>query len=517
MLYRRLPLILIPAILSMISCNIHKYKETESNNTFVTANIIETGRVYTGTIENEKDIDCYSLSIDRECIIRIEITGIKGVNHAFSVFKMNGDTGNLLKFVDDNRKSSPEEFTNLFASNGRYIISVHHGERDEKKGNPETSYNLKITASDLSAEEHEPNDKSRANTLQADNPLTGFYSPARDRYNEDTVNQFREEDWFCFDVISDENSPVTVSINLSGVSGVDSVLELYDSQFNILDRSDSGFHGGGESIIDYGIKKSGLYYAVAASKNFQFNSNSRYTISLLVNAHNEGTELEPNNNFDEANILNLNEIKGKNNSRQDVDYYSTGPVFSRKHVRIDLHNSESSDSTLAIYDSNRKKLLEINNTGSGGTETLPAFYIKETIYLAVTSNTNTDPDASYSVAVTEINSFNPVEVEPNNRKEDAEAIKDIVKGYTTTAGDIDYYIITNDFRKNYRIELRSPGNGAVKISTTDQSGYIIKTRELRNGETAAFNEIFEKKGYIIIETVVADFEHPYDLIVEENR
>ena len=288
MISKLLPLILIPAILSIISCNISKHKETEPNNTFADANIIETGKIYTGTIETGKDIDCFAFTVDRDSIIRIELTGVKGVNHAFSIFRMTGNTGTLLKLVDDNRKSSSEDFANLFVSPGRYIISVHHGERDEKKGNPDTSYELKITDSEISAEEQEPNDKNRTNIIQPDYPLTGFFSPARDRNNDNAKNQFREEDWYSFELTADENNPVTVSLDLSGVSGVDSVLELYDYQFNLIAQSDSASHGIGESITDYGIKKSGVYYAVVASKNFQSNNNSRYTISLLVNTHRPG-------------------------------------------------------------------------------------------------------------------------------------------------------------------------------------------------------------------------------------
>lgn len=517
MISKLVPLILIPAILSITSCNISRHKEIEPNNTFTSANTIESGKIYTGTISSEKDIDYYSFNAERDSILKIELSGIKGVNLAFSIYRLSGDTGILLKIVDDNRKSSPEEFANLSVSQGRYIISVHHGERDEKKGNPDTWYELKLTESELSAEEREPNDKDRANTIQPNTPVTGFFSPARDRNNENTKNQFREEDWYSFELTADENNPVTVSLDLSGVSGVDSVLELYDNQFNLVTQSDSAPYGNGESITEFGIKKSGVYYAVAASKNFQYNNNSRYTLSLLVNTHSQGTELEPNNSFDEANTLTGNEVTGRTNSRQDSDYYETGEIFSGKYVRLDVLNDENTDTTLTVYDSSRKKLFEVNNTAAGGVETIPALYIKDRLFLAVTSNSDNKPDSVYKLTVSEINAFNPIEVEPNNRKEDANPVKNIVKGYTTTIGDTDYYVITNDFRKNYRIEFRAPANGAVKLSTTDQSGYIIKSKDLSNGESASLNEIFEKKGYIIIETVTVDLDNPYDLLLEEIR
>ena len=137
------------------------------------------------------------------------------------------------------------------------------------------------------------------------------------------------------------------------------------------------------------------------------------------------------------------------------------------------------------------------------------------MYIAVTSNS--DSGGSYTLILTGINSFNPMEIEPNNRKEDSNPVKNIIKGYTTCTGDIDYYIVTNESKKNYRIEFRAPENGSVKLSTTDQSGYIIKSQDASNGQTVTINEIFEKRGYIIIETVSLDLENLYDLIIEEVR
>ena len=137
---------------------------------------------------------------------------------------------------------------------------------------------------------------------------------------------------------------------------------------------------------------------------------------------------------------------------------------------------KSSDTTLTVYDSAKKKLFEINNNGPGEAEVIPALYIKDSVYLVVTSNVDNNTDAGYTLIISEINSFNPLEVEPNNRKEDANVINSIIKGYTTTRDDIDYFIITNDSRKNYRIEIRAPLNGSLRLSTTDQSGYIIKSR-----------------------------------------
>ena len=264
------PYFILLLILSITSCGFSRNSETEPNNTFTNATPASLNSEFSGTLETEKDIDNYSLEIKNNSTLKIELSGVKGVNHAFTLYRIEGSSSVILKQIDDNRKSSPEEFANLYVYSGKYIISIHHGERDEKKGNPETRYNLKITSVSSSGEECEPNDNpDTANSINTDSQVSGYYSPARNPGNDREKNRFREEDWYSFEITADENNPAVITIVLSGVNGVDSVLELYDSSLNLMDASDSSGNGGGESFTGYGLRKPGKYYVVATSKNFQ--------------------------------------------------------------------------------------------------------------------------------------------------------------------------------------------------------------------------------------------------------
>ncbi len=508
------PFFILIFMLSITSCNFSKNKEIEPNNTFTNATPAFPDKEYTGTIESEKDIDNFLLTVKDTTNLRIELSGIKGINNAFTVYRINGSSSLLLKVVDDNRKSSQEELADIHVSPGTYIISVHHGERDEKKGNPESWYILKIS-SDSASIESEPNDNaSNSNTISFDGTIKGYYSPAKNPYNESQAAKFREEDWYSFEVTADENNPAIVNINLSGVPGVDSVLELYDSSGNRFDQSDTGGPGYGESFNGYGLQKSGVYYIVVASKNLQFNHKDTYALSLTSDVHEQGSELEPNNTFDQALKLSSTGITGKINSSGDNDYYMLDPS-EKMNYRIELTGDENTDVTLTVFSSARKKLFEINNSGAGEVEVIPNLQVKEQTYLLVTSSSKTESEAGYKLIASPLDSVVAVEFEPNNSKAEAAVITDKIRGYTTTVNDTDYYMVKNDSRKNYRIQISAPLNGAIKISTTDQQGYIIKTKELKKGESVNFNEIYEKKGYIIIETVTADFDNYYELSIEE--
>jgi hypothetical protein len=48
-------------------------------------------------------------------------------------------------------------------------------------------------------------------------------------------------------------------------------------------------------------------------------------------------------------------------------------------------------------------------------------------------------------------------------------------------------------------------------------GYIIKTRTVTNGESISFQELFDKKGYIIVDTVTPDYDNHYTISAEEIK
>jgi len=505
---------IITIILSITSCKLTKNREVEPNNTFSDATLAGLNNEYYGTLHSENDIDNYRLNIMENLVLQVELSGIKGVNHAITLYRISGTTGEILKVIDDNRKSSPESFSNLAVSAGQYIISVHHGEMDVRKGNSESEYMLRITAGSLSDEELEPDDEiKKATYITGDTVYKGFFSPARNKRNENPANPFREEDWYAFDISTPENIPVILNINLTGVSGVDSVIELYDSSANRLEQADAAGAGDGESLNGFGIRNPGRYYVVIAAKNYQYNGNQPYNISLSVRPYEQGNELEPNNSTDDSNEISGNGASGRFNNTGDIDYYLfTAPV--KGVYRIELEHDEGIVSRLEVIPELNVKLFDVSTRPGEGSIIIPDIFVKEKVYICVSAQSISGVEGNYRLIINEVNPILPYEIEPNDKKDESTLLTGKTQGYTTTANDTDYYLIKNDIRTNYKISLKTPENGSLRISTTDQQGYIIKTKEGKNGETVIINEIYDRKGYIIIESIDPDFDNAYELITE---
>ena len=500
----------------ILSCKLSKNTETEPNNTFTNANKIEINKEISGFLESENDIDYFILNIDEEQILKIELSGIKGVNHAVYIYKNESPKPLLIKVVDDNRKSSSETFANLYVQPGQYFFTITHGSRDIKKGNTETPYRLLITSRSYLNEEKEPDDTPYSATEITDKSLTtGFFSPAQNSMNNDQKNKMKEIDWYRFNVSLPDNNPVLIDLRLSGVSGVDSTMSILNSSMEEIITADSTGTGEGEMISDFGIKESGIYYVQISSKNFLFNHDTPYELKLDYKIFDPNSELESNNSFEKANTVLNNIVKGKISGLDDHDYYTFTPPFKNRFYKAECRGAEGIDIVMSIYDSNRNKLFEINNGGPGTAEKIPYFIMKSPVYFAISALAIPAAEAQYTLSIEQNESNDLIEIEPNNTKGAANLFNKTISGFITYKNDIDYYLVKYEERQKVKISVKGVKDGKMRISTTDPLGFIIKSKDIDSDEEISLIEIFDKKGFIIIEPLVPNFENPYNITIEE--
>jgi hypothetical protein len=107
-------------ILMPVSCKKPGVKEKEPNNDFLTANRIEQDTVVSGFLDTENDRDFYRIDIMNPVVMDIELSPVKGVNHALKILKDDGLT--VLKYIDDSRKSAPELMCNMFLMWGHITL-----------------------------------------------------------------------------------------------------------------------------------------------------------------------------------------------------------------------------------------------------------------------------------------------------------------------------------------------------------------------------------------------------------
>jgi len=507
-------ILLIIFVIGFTSCNKGKIYEVEPNNTLETANKIELNKEIAGFLDSENDIDNFLLNINETQILKINLSGVKGVNHAIHVYKNETGIFRLIKIIDDNRKSAPETFINLYVSPGSYIFSITHGDRDTKKGNSENPYILKITPRPYSNEEKESNDNpSSANEIIFDSPITGYFSPGLNPLNKDQKSPMVETDWYKFDV-SYNNTPVLIDVSLTGVSGIDSVISILNSSLEVIVTVDNAGTGEGEYVTDFGIKESGTYYIKVFAKNFSFNNDTPYELMINSKTYDSDYELEPNNSFEQANVILNNSIRGKISSISDTDFFKFTPPAKNRYYKIDCELSADFFPTLTVYDNTKNKLFEINNFGSDQ-NIIPPFFVKDSIYIYLSTSKMPSDQSNYKLTIEDYYPDDQMEIEPNNSKSTANLITEKISGFINSKNDTDYYLYKCEERKKVKISVKGVKNGKIKFSTTDQMGFIIKTKEVNSGEEVSHIEVFDKKGFIIIESVLPNYEYPYTITIEE--
>lgn len=494
----------------LLSCTRGSKKEKEPNNSFATAgDIAPDGRV-AGFMNSPNDRDYYRLVVDRSCIIDVICSGVKGINLAVKIWK-GEEEPKLLKWIDDNRKSSPERLVNLGAVPGIYYFEIVQSDRDTRKSSTESSYELELKSRDAISEESEPNDSmDGADSLHPDREITGYFSPAYNRLNTATENLHREEDWFAVDVSLKSDAPSLMDVSLSGVTDVNSVIELYDEEGKLISTADNGGAGEPETITGAGIQKSGSYYIVVASRGYTVNNDEPYTLKASILARDSGTEMEKNDDFDTANVIVNNVITGKINSRKDRDFYMY-PVAKPATYRIELRPADDMDALCSIYNKEKEKIIDINSAGAGKREVYPDFFAEKDFYIEVSTRSRDSlPAGEYVLSITPIEESEGMEREPNNDASQANTIKaKTISGYTSFRGDKDYFRLAYDSRVKDRFEVQGARGGEIRVSVTDPLGYIIKTVDVTGDKKALFSEMIDKKGYIVVESVTESYDYPY--------
>lgn len=507
-------------LILLSSCKKDIPGEREPNNSFSSANPIEVNTMIEGTLGTRDDHDFFRIDITEPQIIDIQLSPVKGVNHSFKIWK-SAEPPVVMKWVDDLRKSSPERICNFYAEKGVYFISVQHGERDEPKANTEDFYQLRVTARNPDPyEERESNDDiDTANHVETGREITGYFSPSYNKLNTSQAHPFREEDWFSIPVKLDSGKPFLLDVELSGVPGINSQLYFFDAEQNELGSSDLKGIGEGEMIKGIGIMKPGAYFVLVTSKNFESNNDTPYMLTVTRRDYDSQVEMEPNNGFEKANVIVNGEISGKVYPEGDRDYFLYKGEGQPRFYRLDLTPPETLDVMMRLFDSDRRLLFEIDNQPRGRKEIIPNAHLAGDVFIEVLSKKReSDPEHSYRLTVTPTPYSPYYEIEPNDRKEQANKIQgNKVIGFTSKKGDIDYFLLEYNKRVKKSFALKGVKGAELKISITDPLGYIIKTAVVKGPRTKIMKEIIDVKGYLVIEAVTDNYEEPYVVEIREDR
>ncbi len=500
-------------VIVITACTKKPHIEVEPNNDFATAGEIVPGARLRGYMDAPNDRDFFLYNAQENGIIDVRLSGSRGLNLAIRIWKGRGKP-ELIKMIDDNRKSSPERFANLAVEPGPWFVEIFSSDRDPKKGNREDYYELELKAREIISEEAEPNDSTdQAGIVTPGVPVAGYYSPAYNRMNSSAEFRHREEDWYRVDCTLDYGSPALMEVNLTGVTGINPVLRLIDGDGNVIAMADNGGAGEGERIIGAGIRESGTYYIMIAALNYMINNDEPYSLGVILREHDRGAELEKNDDLDSVNVMVDNHITGRMNHPDDIDFFlynTDAPAL----YRIEVRPPEDMDASIAFFNRKRERVIDVNSAGRGRREVYPNFHSDSDFYIAVSSKTGTPlPAGDYILTVTPLRNAENYEREPNNEVSRANSIPGTtVSGYTSYPGDKDYFLLAFNSRINERFEVTGVKGGEIKVSVTDPLGYIIRSVDVRGNSKIVFNETIDKKGYLIVESLSEDYDNPYTII-----
>ena len=335
-------------ILILIPCLAYSQTESEPNDQREQANEIRLDESATGHFQKKGDKDWYKLVIDKpgKNILRIDLSGVPDVDVSLAIYD---EAGHQLKAANTSRKGDPEAITNFGVSQGTYFITANGRDINEK--DPYT-LSTQLIGPWKEGQEFEPNDSyKQANEIRLGEDVQGLFQAKND------------PDWYK--LVIDRPGKSIFRVNLSGVPGVNSILNIHDSQGNRIKSSNMRRQGEPEEIINFGVTE-GVYYISTGTG--EINENETYTLSaVLVGPWEEGLEFESNDNRKKANEIKLDSvIKGYIQPRDDRDYYLiTIPEPGMDIFVVEFSSSTQANLHLELSDAEGNRIDSSNLGGDG--------------------------------------------------------------------------------------------------------------------------------------------------------
>ena len=217
-------------------------QEFEPNDRREQANDLPLGQSVEGYFQNRNDSDYFRLLVDQpgKYEIRIDLSAFPDYDQ---LFRIQDKDGKDLWRATQAAKGEPEYVDHFTVTEGIYYIWVQGIQRQIAD---KYTLSTRLLGPWLENEEAEPNDEIKwANEVSLAAPFTG------------RVNRDSDVDYYVFNV--PEPGADVIVIQVSGIPGANSHLELVDFKDKRLDTSRRGEVGEGEEIVRMKVKP-GMYY-----------------------------------------------------------------------------------------------------------------------------------------------------------------------------------------------------------------------------------------------------------------
>jgi len=305
-------------------------------------------------------------------------------------------------------------------------------------GCSEKSAGIKVT----NLTETEPNnDKNSAQLVEHGTAVKGF------------IGEPMDQDYFKLHLPPD--SSAILKATLTGVTGLNLKMELFDEAGDLLAEADKNKAGGGEILANRGLTSGDYFLRVRElwlkNQEKKANDSTFYVLQIQLSTASDSTEFEPNNRGVEANPIRAGQvITGYLSPDADADWFKLPlPKEGHYYLSISLSGVDEVDTRLAVYDPIEALILEKNGEGKGLRELIPNLGIDPAVdfyYLVVSgSKWQSNEVTPYQIKAGFREVEGNIEIEPNDRLVRATdlAINDTIRGFIETASDIDWYRVNH--------------------------------------------------------------------------
>lgn len=460
-------------VAAALLCSCGPQKEREPDHDYGTATPIHAGQVQ-GHVENPSDIDFYRLDIAQEAVLSAHVGGIRDVDFVLSV--RDKDQRELMR-VDETGVGGDEEVLDVGVHPpGPYYIVLSN--KNPQANNPTQPYLMEVKLEKPVGRAEKPDDTPQtASRLEVPGVTRGHYWPVQNLLASDT-NYAQEEDWFRIDIAT---GLFLLNLDLSGVSKVDPIIEIYDVNGYKVKVVDSGGMGEGESLKNFGVRGPVQYNLRLRAKNGAGNPDQPYEILTELIPYQGNAEFEPNDQRTDATPFEQDTMTGTIAPEGDVDWYKVSVKDEGKQLlRASVSGVDGLDLILTLCDALGTPLVTVDNMGRGQPEVLTGYGVTKGDYFIVISEKSgrkANPTQAYTLTKTLSPWQEGLEYETNDSTATAQPIKigESVDGYLAPKGDLDWYQFNVYQKGTVLFELAGVPNVQFVATLYDQDYKELQT------------------------------------------
>jgi hypothetical protein len=300
--------------------------ETEPNDDMAHASRLPANGRARGTISGPDDVDWYKVHIDRDSgVLGLHVSGIRDVDFVLS---FRDKDGRELMRVDETGAGGDEVATDLGVTRGDYYVALSN--KNPAANNPTQKYVLSAKLESAVGRELKPNDTQlTASPLELNGVTRGHYYPITNLLSDEPDKA--EEDWFV--VKADRPGAFALNLDLSGVPGVDPILEIYDVNGYKLKEIAAEGAGQGLSLKDLGVRAPAKYFLRLRRRGRRMgNPDAFFELLSELRPYDGRTELEPNDQRDDATAFEQDSITGHIAPAADADWFRVNAATSTKTI-----------------------------------------------------------------------------------------------------------------------------------------------------------------------------------------